>query len=135
MLKELERNWGMSFSLKVSEFSEWTILHLDGLFNAFNERQLLEALAPYRSLSKVGLDLSATESINLRVLQEIYRWSEDSRKNGGDFVLIAPTDSVRRAIEVFVGLHRMNHVRSLAELSLRDFYRRPAGLYEGPAPL
>jgi anti-anti-sigma regulatory factor len=125
----------MSFSLKVSEFSEWTILHLDGLFNAFNERQLLEALTPYRRLHKVGLDLSATESMNLRILQEIFRWSEEARKTGGDFVLIAPTDSVRRSVEIFLGLHRLQHVRSLAELSLRDFYRRPAGLYEGPAPL
>lgn len=125
----------MSFSLKVSGFSEWTILHLDGLFNAFNERQLLEALAPYRSLRKLGLDLSETEAMNLRILQEIFRWSEATRKAGGDFVLIAPNDSVRRSIEIFLGLHRLQHVHSLSELSLRDFYHRPGPLVQGPAPI
>lgn len=121
----------MAFSVKMSEFADWTILHLDGLFNAFNERQLITALEPYRKLSKIGLDLSRTESVNLRILQEIYRWSEDLRKSGGDFVLIAPNDSVRRAIEIFLGMHRLQHVKSLAEISLRDFYRPRPGSEEG----
>lgn len=122
----------MSMSLKVSEFSEWTILHLDGYFNAFNERRLLEALLPYKKVSKVGIDLSGTESINMRLLQEILRWSDANRATGGDFVLIAANDTVRRSMEIFVGLHRIHHVTSLAELSLRDFYQRPTSWFDGP---
>lgn len=108
-------------------------MHLDGLFNAFNERQLLEALDPYRKMAKVGLDLSETESMNMRILQEVFRWSENARKSGGDFVVIAPNDSVRRSIEIFLGLHRLQIVTSLAEISLRDFYRRPPVTAESSA--
>lgn len=124
----------MTFSLKVSEFSRWKILHLDGRFNAFNERDLLEALVPYRSFDRVGLDLSQTESLNLRILQEILKWSEDLRAKGGDFVLISPTDSVRRSIEIFLGLHRLQHIQSLSELSLREFYQdaKLGGADKGP---
>ena len=97
----------MTFSLKVSEFSRWKILHLDGRFNAFNERDLLAALEPYREYDRVGLDLSQTESLNLRILQEIFKWSQKLRSSGGDFVIISPTDSVSRSIEIFLGMHRM----------------------------
>lgn len=114
----------MSFTLKTSESSTWKILHLQGRVDAFNDREVIEALRPLQGpeTRRCVLELGQCESLNLKFLRELIHWAENLRVSGGELILMAAPVSIKRSLEIFVGRHRIRQVNSVGDLSLLDTY-------------
>lgn len=95
-----------------------------GHVDAFNERHVLETFKPHfeRPGRLMVLDLAYCESVNLKFLRELVRWSQALRDNGGELILMNGSVAVRRMIEIFVGPDRIRYISSLAELTLNEVY-------------
>lgn len=114
----------MTSFFKVSDFASWRILQLFGKVDSGNDALILQDL---RNIQKAehrhyALDLSQCQGINLRFIMEVAKWADWLKLNKGELIFLAPTATVQRSIDIFIGSQRIRHVENTAELSLQIMF-------------
>lgn len=112
----------MVTALSFVEMPGWRGLKLTGRADAFNDRQLIQALEKTMADSnRIAIDLSDAEFLSLQFLRALRFFSQELGKKGGEFVLVRPSHSVRRQIEIFFSPKAFRIFSSQQELQSGQF--------------
>jgi anti-anti-sigma regulatory factor len=103
--------------LKTIELPGWTGLKVSGRIDAFNDRQMINALEQnIQNSSRVALDLSDAEFLSLQFLKFMGNLHRELGRNGGELALVRPSHNVRRQMEIFLGPKAFNLYQSPQDL-------------------
>ena len=100
------------------------MLQLFGRVDSANDALIIDDLRRFQKLEHLhfALDLSQCQSVNLRFIMEVAKWADWLKEQKGELIFLAPTASVQRSIDIFVGRHRVRQVESSSELSLQVMF-------------
>lgn len=99
----------------LTESDGWKVLAPLGVLNAANDRSMLEVLRG--DLGKwIVFDLSECESLSLRILLALSHKAQAVRSMGGELILLHPSDSLRRSLDIFVGRSAIREINDAREL-------------------
>ena len=104
----------------------WFIERLGERIDSFNQNEFRAKIEQIfeQGHRKIALDLQQTKFLSLPSIRIIVDWAERLRRQGGDMLLIAPSEKLKRQIGIFGSLDRIIMARSTdladAKPSVRD---------------
>ena len=110
----------MSLKISTSKIDQWTLVFIDGRVDAFNDKKTIQVFEDLRISSecKIAVDLSKADFISLAFLRWLLSFSTALRTVQGDLVLLNPAHSIRRQIEIFIGLSSFKVFETLEDLNM-----------------
>lgn len=102
----------------VEQLRTWTVLSIQGRVDAFNVREmttLLMGLAE-EAPGALAIDLGEAEFLSFQFIRHISAVAESFLKKGVQLSLVAPSEKLKRQMEIFAKIEHMVIYRSVDEL-------------------
>lgn len=94
--------------IRTSMKNNWAYAAFPERIDAFNFQELKQALCDISRGSKlVAFDFSVTRFVSLPAIKHLHVLASDIVKSGGRVVLLAPTEKIKRQIDIFASIEPM----------------------------
>lgn len=97
----------------------WQVFSIVGRVDSFNFQAVkaaLEATATQHP-QRLVVDLAATDFLSIPFIKLLAQIGANLRKNGSKLTIVAPSEKLKRQIDIFASLDEMHVYRSIDQLS------------------